>query len=71
MASRIKRTVKLLDRLDVAALHPALAAAGVSIADDERKGSRFGLSTRDALRRFQHRAICRRRASSTRPRRWP
>ena len=54
MASRIKRAVKLLDKgSDVAALQRALAAAGLSISDDERKGSRFGLSTRDALRRFQ------------------
>ena len=54
MASRIKRTLKLLDKgPDVAALQRALAAAGLSIADEERKGTRFGLSTRDALRRFQ------------------
>src|SRR5687767_8096319 len=54
MAVRVRRTLKLLDKgTEVAALHRALAAAGLSIADEERKGTRFGLSTRDALRRFQ------------------
>ena len=54
MATRIKRTLKLMEKgPDVAALQRALATAGLSISEDERRESRFGLSTRLALTEFQ------------------
>lgn len=57
MAARIKHTLKLLDKgPDVAALQRALAAARLPIAEEERRQSRFGLSTRQALTQFQTQA---------------